>query len=193
MKGAIGFLVGIIGLCVFASVTLLIPMIVAPRRSEGLLVVLILLIADFVFLNVLVVSFLRMLGHLHETVVYPDDPRYQPLRGRVLFFIGYIGLLVVLVLAVLVPVLSGLLRMRIGPGDEQVFIAIAWVAGWVFSGCLLGGVLMMLNDVFHKAFFRTMIGSPGDRDDDLDVSHRGARRPSRRDTDEDRARRWDEE
>ena len=83
MKGAVGFLVGIIGLCIFASATLVIPF--TMQRSEGMAVLMLILIIAFVFLNVLVVGFFRMLGHLHETVLYPDDAYNYPQRGRALF------------------------------------------------------------------------------------------------------------
>jgi hypothetical protein len=191
MKGAIGFLVGIIGLCFFISVTLLI-LIILDRRSESIAMVLTLLVVDFVFLNVLVASFFRMLGHLHETMVYPDDPYYQPLRGRVLYFVGYIGLLVTLVLFFMVGFLSDVLRMRMGPRDRDAAIVLALIAGLVFLGCLLGGVLRMLSDIFHKAFYRTMVGMAGEREDELDISHRGARQLSPRDADEERLRRWED-
>src|SRR5687768_16847340 len=98
MKGAVGFLVGIIGLCFFAAVSPLAPIFM---RREGPVIFLIILSVAFVFLIVLVVGFYRTLGSLHDTVLYPDDPYTQPLRGRGLFFTGCIGLLVTLVFGVM--------------------------------------------------------------------------------------------
>lgn len=191
MKGAIGFLVGTIGLCLFASISILVPLI--GRRYEALVIVPI--IVAFVFLNVLVVGFYRMLNNLHETVLFPDDPHYHPPSGRVLFFVGYIGMLVSLACPLLVLLLSQLLRWHMSERESMPLLFIAWFAGWAFLGCLLGGLFMLLSDVYHKAFYRTMFNPPNsDLQDDLDISRRGPRRqPDHADDSSERSRRWDEE
>lgn len=190
MRGAIGFLVGIIGLCLFAAASLLIPIVL--NRSEGMVMLLAVMLIAFVFLNILIVGFFRMLGHLHETVLYPDDPSYHPPRGRILFFVGYIGLLVMLVFVVLLATLPELMRWRIRQRDIEPLLLIAWFVGWAFFGCMLGGVLMQLSDIFHKAYYRTMMRPPdAGGDDDYDITR--PRQRSRAAEDNERPRRWDDE
>ncbi|GEM_PF-6606759 len=190
MKGAIGFLVGIIGVSVFASMSILIR--ATMRGPERDMLFLIVLGVAFIFLNILVVGFYRMLGHLHETVLYPDDSHYRPLRGRALFFVGYVGLLVTLIFVILVDLVPQMLRFRINPGELQPLMWLAWFGGWVFFGLLMGSILMQLSDIYHKALYRTMVSPPGD--EDLDIARRGSRRNSRSgDDDEERPRRWDDE
>jgi hypothetical protein len=171
MKGAVGFLVGLIGLCLFMALAGIIPF--AMRRSEGLAILLFVVVVAFVFLNIMMVGFFRLLGGLHETVLYPDDPYHYPHRGRGLFLTGYIGLLVTLSSVFLLAVLPELLRRGFGR-EAEALLVLAWVAGWAFMGCLLGGVLTMLSDLYHKAFYRTTVNPPsGPRDDDLNIA-RGA-------------------
>jgi len=189
MKGAVGFLVGIIGLCLFASVSLLIP---NTMRHEAFAVFLVVIVVAFVFLNILLVGFFRMLGHLHETVLYPDDPYSYPQRGRALFFVGYVGLLLTLVFAVFVALLPELTRGRFGHRESEIVLLLTWFMGWIFFGCLLGGVLAMLSDIFHKAFYRTTVDPPdAEPNDALDISHHGSRRSDP--TDDKRPRPWDNE
>ena len=194
MKGAVGFLVGIIGFCFFAAVSILPPILV---RGEGPVMVLIMSIVAFTFLNVLVIGFYRMIGGLHDTVLYPDDPYSHPLRGRGLFLTGYIGLLAVLVCTVCFALMQSSPAFRIRGRDlEIVLFFIAWFFGWGFTGCMLGGVLMLLHDIHHKAFYRTMAHRDDNRyGDDFDISRRESRRRPR-EADEERERprqrQWEE-
>lgn len=180
MKGAIGFLVGLIGLCSSAALTA--PLAYVMRRNEELAVAGVSLIA-FIFLNIMVVGFYRMIGHLHETVLYPEDAFHYPQRGRALFFVGYVGLLLTLAGPFVLVILVEVVRVRILGGRQfEVLLVLAWLTGWAFLGCFLGGVLAMLNDVFHKAFYRTAAAEPRlDADDDFDISRRGTRRRDERD------------
>lgn len=189
MKGGASFLIGIIGLCLFASMALMVP--VYMRQSEGLPVFLLLIVAAFVFLNLLIVGFFRVLGHLHETVLYPDDPYSYPQRGRVLFLVGYVGLLLSLVFGLFIALLPELTRHRFNRHEGEILLVLCWFAGWIFFGCLFGGVLAMLGDLYHKAFYRTTLHPPdAAAEDEFDVSHRSSRR-SDRDA-ERRARSWEE-
>ncbi|MCI0681558.1 MAG: hypothetical protein L0Y71_05605 [Gemmataceae bacterium] len=193
MKGAAGFLVGIIGFCFFAAVSLLVPLFL--RRGEGALLLLFVVVVAFVFLNVLVVGFYRMMSQLHDTVVYPDDPYSHPLRGRGLFFTGYVGLLATLVVAVLVTVMQAFPLLRFRGREVEIILFMTWFVGWTFTGCLLGGVLMLLYDIHHKAFYRTLLDPPGDGyGDEFDISRRGSRARARRAEDDERPRqrRWEE-
>jgi hypothetical protein len=179
MQGAVGFMVGSIGLCFFAAVAPLVPFFMG--RIEGLAVLVLILVAAFVFLNVMVVGFYRMLNNLHETVLYPDDPHYYPPRGRALFFAGYVGLLITLVAVVMLTLLQEWSRFRIRGRDADYLLFAAWFAGWAFLGCLFGGVQMLLGDIYHKAFYRsTAHPNETEADDAYDIARRGSRRPVRR-------------
>lgn len=188
MKGTVGFLVGIIGFCFFAAVSFL-PMILFRREAPVISVII--AIVAVIFFMIMVVGFYCLISGLHDTVLYPDDPYSQPLCGRGLFFTGCIGLLVTVTCPVLLLVLRGFQIRR----EMDVVLVIAWPVAWAFAACLLGGVLMLLHDIHHKAFYRTM-APPRDRyDDDFDISRRGPRRRPRRAEDEDerpRQRQWEE-
>lgn len=186
MKGTVGFLVGILGFCFFAAVSIMPPILF---RREGPVILGIIAIVAFVFLIILVAGFYRLISDLHETVIYPDDPYSQPLRGRGLFLTGCIGLLAVLVCAVLFAfVQSTPLRIR-GRDLEIILFFVAWFVGWAFAGCILGGVLMLLHDIHHKAFYRTMTPPRDSYNDEYDIARRGPRRrPRRTDDQEERPR-----
>jgi hypothetical protein len=184
MKGAVGFRVGMIGLCIFAALFVLIPLLL----GEALALFLIMFIAAFIFLNVMMIGFYRILVSLHEMIVYPDDPLEVPQRGRGLFFTGYIGLLVTLVLVLLLAVLPELTG-RGGRRNLEVVSVLAWVVGWVFVGCLLGGILAMLRDLYHNAFYRSAVNPPRvEPDDELNIARGAARRGPRRAT-----RNWEDD
>ena len=189
MRGAIGFLIGIIGLCLTGAATPWVTFL--GRGRDGEIFVMGMLLIAFVFLNIMVVGFYRVLAHLHEAVLYPEDAFTYPQRGRALFFVGYIGLSVALVgmlLAILLPILT---RWRISERELLPIFIIVWFGSWAFLGCTLGGVLMLLSDVFHKAYHRAMMRPPGADGDDYDIS-RPRRRAREAEADE-RPRRWDDE
>jgi hypothetical protein len=178
MKGVVGFLVGMIGLCFFASISILIPM--TMRQNDGLLLFLFMLVVAFVFLNVMVVGFYRMLIHLHESALYPEDAYYYPQRGRVLFFTGYIGLLATLGFVLFLAVLPELMRFRFAGRDIEVLLSLAWFVGWIFFGLMLGGVWAMLRDVHQKLFLNAGARHGADDVDDFDISVKGRPPGSRR-------------
>ncbi len=118
------------------------------------------------------------------------------MRGRGLFLTGYIGLLVTLVFVVAILVAQASPWFRVRGREIEVILVIAWFVGWAFTGCMLGGILMLLHDIHHKAFYRTLAPPPGDRyDDDYDISRRAPRRRPRGAEDEEerpRQRQWGE-
>jgi len=187
MKGVVGFVTGLIGFCFFAAIGIIFP--IAMRREGPIFFIMTLIIA-FVFLNVLVVGFFRMLAHLHEGALYPDDPYYHPQRGRALFFVGYIGLLATLGMVLMIPILIEVFRVRIGPREGEPFLVLAWFVGWIFLGLMLGGVALMLRDIYQKLFFGAYRRRTED-DGDFDIRLR--RRPPRGDDDAWAPRRRDEE
>jgi hypothetical protein len=131
-----------------------------------------------------------MLSQLHEAVLYPDDPYYYRQPGRGLFFTGYVGFVVAFMFVVLVMFLPELTRGRVSHRGSQVAIVLGWVVAWGFLGCLLGGVFVMLRDIYHKAFYRSAVDTPvRDRDDDLDISRSGPGR--RRREGNERPRDWE--
>jgi hypothetical protein len=188
MKGAVGFLIGTIGFTLVGALTVMVPFLMRPPDALG--IVLFLVAVDFVFLNVLVVGFYRIMGHLHETILYPDDAYYHRHRGRAMFLTGYIGFLVTLVFFFLVILMEEVLRMRFG-GELRPLVLVAWLAGWVFLGLLFGGVLSMLSDIFHKAFYRSAVRGPREEiDEDLNIARN--RRTPREEERTTRRRDWEE-
>jgi hypothetical protein len=177
MKGVGGFLAGMIGLCSFASLSILIPM--TMRHDEGLFLFLFVLVVAFVFLNVMVVGFYRMLIQLYETALYPDDPYYYPQRGRALFFTGYIGLLATLGVVLFLAILPEIMRFRMGGSEIEVLLTLAWFVGWIFLGLLLGGILLMLRDVHEKLFLGGGLRG-ADEPRELDIRRRPAPRRDER-------------
>jgi len=188
MKGFVGFLTGAIGLCFFAAFSIIGPLTI--RRDGEVLFVVMLGIA-YIFLNIMVVGFYRLLGQLHETALYPEDAYHYPQRGRVLFLVGYIGLTATIGFAAFVIVYGAMARI-IRPRDFEWLLLLAWFAGWVFFGLVLGGVLSMLRDVHQKLFISQAAASRrgfDDEDDGLDISLSRRRRERRNLHDDDRTRR----
>jgi hypothetical protein len=179
MKGFVGFLVGIIGLCFFAAISIIVPMTM-PRRGDSMVIFLFVLLCAFAFLNVLVVGFYRLLAGLNESALYPDDSYYYPIRGRVLFFVGYIGLLTTLGFTLFLAILTDVMRFRMGRDSTEALLAMAWFVGWVFFGVMLGGVLAMFRDLYQKLYLGPRSRRFED-EDDLDITRATGRPRSRRD------------
>jgi hypothetical protein len=192
MRGFAGFLTGLIGFCFCAAIAF--PAGMVMRNAEGGAVVLLLAVGACVFLNVMVVGFYRLLGQLHETALFPDDPYYYPQRGRVQFFVGYLGLIATVGLTVVITFYVEVLRIRIGGGDLRAFLLLAWLVGWVFLGVFLGGVLSMLRDLHQKLFMNAGAGRRSlDGDDDIDIRlSRSSRAAANEPTEKRVAKPWDE-
>jgi hypothetical protein len=184
MKGFVGFLIGLIGLCFFAAVSIIVPMTM-PRRGDSMVIFMFMIVCAFAFLNIMIVGFYRLLAGLNESALLPEDSYYYPLRGRVLFFIGYVGLLATFGLTLVLAILPEIMRFRVGR-DMEALLALAWFVGWTFFGLMMGGVLAMLRDLHQKLYLGGGARSRRYDDDDIDISSASRRPHSHRDARDER-------